>query len=37
MSTTALTVKHWILVILTLLFFNILCWGCSLLIWGARN
>lgn len=33
----ALTSKHWILLILTLLFFNIMCYGCALLLMSARG
>lgn len=33
MST--LTRKHWILLILTLFLFNIICYGCVLLMYGA--
>ncbi len=35
MNTTMMTPRHWILLILTLLFMNIVCWGCVLLIYGV--
>jgi hypothetical protein len=35
MSSRTFTRKHWILVILALVFMNILCWGCTLLMYGA--
>lgn len=34
MDTSLMTPKHWLLVILTLLLLNILCWGCVLLFYG---
>ena len=30
------TSRHWLLLILILLFFNILCFGCTALIYTAR-
>lgn len=36
MNYEALTSRHWLLIILVLLFFNVLCYGCILLIYGAR-
>lgn len=37
MNSQALTSKHWILLILLLLLFNIMCYGCTLLLFNARS
>ena len=37
MQFDAFTPKHWLLLILTLLFFNIICYGCTWLIYGVRS
>lgn len=37
MDFEAFTPRHWILLVLILLFFNILCYGCVLLLFGARS
>ncbi len=37
MTSEAYTRKHWILLILTLLFLNIVCYGCILLIYSVRG
>lgn len=35
MDTSLMTPKHWIVIILALLFFNIICYGCVLLVYGV--
>ncbi len=35
MTSDTLTRKHWILLVLLLLFFNIICWGCGLVVLGG--
>lgn len=37
MNTESFTPRHWVFLILILLFFNIVCFGCTFVVYMARS